>query len=307
MKAIVDVNKIRNNIREKMNYKLFNWIDIRNNFYNYGLDVLEDILKFERIGLVTDDLKVALKIRNVDKKIPILLTNIQNQDQVFDIIMNDLILSVDNMDLYSDICNLELKDTMQIAIRIDINNFEDGISVKNYQKIRESLKTNKNIIVNLIYAKVNCPKYNDLKQFETLVNSEQISSFVIGQDAWFTSDGFISKEIFEDATEFKLTINKCYKLTKGMMFVNTKIKKDCYGIKIIAQNVDLANVKKIMIDNFWYKTVFFINDTLFLIGKNSVKANKSISIPDGAVMCNASKVPYIYKINDKTLNYSIFK
>lgn len=307
MKAVVDVGQIRNNIKDKMKYKLFNWIDIRNEFQNYGITILEDILKFEKIGLISDDLSAAIQIRNVNKIVPIIVTKIKNMDQIYDIIMNNLILSIDDMDMFNDLCHLKIQDPLQIAIRIDINNYEDGISSKNYLKIKEYLKSNKNIFLYLLYAKTNDNKYNNLEQFRELVRSEQASSFIIGKDVEFTSDGYLFKEVFANSLTYKITISKCYKLTKGTLFVNTKIKKDCYGIKIIAQNIDLTDLKKLKIDQTIYKVVYYNEDTLFLVGNEGVKSGRTIDLPKGIKVNNYFRLPIIYKLNDKTINFNIFK
>ena len=307
MKAVVDVGQIRNNIKDKMKYKLFNWIDIRNEFQNYGITILEDILKFEKIGLISDDLSAAIQIRNVNKIVPIIVTKIKNMDQIYDIIMNNLILSIDDIDMFNDLCHLKIQDPLQIAIRIDINNYEDGISSKNYLKIKEYLKSNKNIFLYLLYAKTNDNKYNNLEQFRELVRSEQASSFIIGKDVEFTSDGYLFKEVFANSLTYKITINKCYKLTKGTLFVNTKVKKDCYGIKIIAQNIDLTDLKKLKIDQTIYKAVYYNEDTLFLIGNEGVKSGRTIDLPKEIKVNNYSKLPIIYKLSDKTINFNIFK
>ena len=307
MKAVVDVGQIRNNIKDKMKYKLFNWIDIRNEFQNYGITILEDILKFEKIGLISDDLSAAVQIRNVNKIVPIIVTKIKNMDQIYDIIMNNLILSIDDMDMFNDLCHLKIQDPLQIAIRIDINNYEDGISSKNYLKIKEHLKSNKNIFLYLLYAKTNDNKYNNLEQFRELVRSEQASSFIIGKDVEFTSDGYLFKEVFANSLTYKITISKCYKLIKGTLFVNTKVKKDCYGIKIIAQNIDLTDLKKLKIDQTIYKAVYYNEDTLFLIGNEWVKSGRTIDLPKEIKVNNYFRLPIIYKLNDKTTNFNIFK
>ena len=306
MKAVIDVGIVRSNLKSRINNKLFNWIDIRHNFFNHGLSILEDLIKVEKIGIFTDDINNALKIRNINKYIPIILTKIDNIEQIYDVIMNDLILSVDDIDLFNKIINLGIKDKIELAIKININNYEDGMSIKNYNKLLETVKLNKLINIYLVYTKVNNIKYNDISDFEQLINKEQISSFVIGKDVAFTSDGFISKELFNNAIEFKLLVDKCYKLTKGDIFVNTKIRKDCFGIKIIADNIGQYCLRSLKIDNENYKVVYVNDDTMFLIGKTSVKSNKTICVPDKNINNYHVFLPTNYKLNDKNVIFTIF-
>ena len=102
----------------------------------------------------------------------------------------------------------------------------------------------------------------------------------------------------------KLTINKCYKLNKGMLFINTKIKKECYGIKIVAYNIDLSQIRCLIIDETKFKAIYCNDDTLFMVGNKNIKSNRTINIPDKYLKNNYASFPLYYKLNDKTIVFN---
>ena len=302
MKVIVDINTIRNNFKNNINSNLFNWIDIRNNFMHTGLGLLEDFLKIDNIGFVTDNIKDALKIRNVNSHIPIIVMGIDNIEQVYDLIMNNIILGINDYSLMNDINELGIKDDLSLFIQIDINNYEDGISIKNYKK----LKDKDNITILGLYAVFN-DNHNNIDDLKVLLEEEGLSSFAIGlKDKLFT-DGFISSELLDNAIKYQVKVNKCIPLKKGDIFVNKKIKNDCYGIKITHIYEDLSKYNKLSIEDDSYKIIKYVDNSLYLIGKNPIKINKRIDITKYITSNLYINYPFIYNLNGKIINYTNFE
>ncbi len=306
MKIVVDIGQIRTNIKQLISSKLFNWIDIRNNFYGFGINLIEDLIKMDNIGFYTDDLKIALKIRNVNKTVPIILTKINDIDYIYDVIMNNIILSVDDAEIMDEILNANIEDKINIALRIDIKNFEDGITLREYKKIKEQLKDNKYIDITNVYTICNNEKNNDLDIFKSVIENANISSFIIGTNKDYTSSGFISKEIFNGAVKYKITVSKCYKLNKGDIFIDTKIRKECYGLRIKLLNAESFNIKEVLVEDNKYKAILANDYTLYLIGKKPVKNGKSIDITNFIWQKHHVNWPIYYKLNEKNINLTVF-
>lgn len=301
MKVIVDVNTVRNNINQNIDSNLFNWIDIRNNFLNIGLDLVEDFLKIDNIGFVTNNIKDALRIRNVNKSIPIILLGIDNVDQVYDLIMNNIILGINDYSLLNDIKELNIKDNLSIFIQIDINNYEDGISIKNYKKFKES--NNDSIKIVGLYSIIN-DKKNQISDLEELLEEERLNSFAIGIKSPIFTDGFLSYELLNGVIKYQVKVGKCIPLKKGDVFVNKKIKNDCYGIKIVNYFEDRDNLSKIVIDNTTYKIVSSFDNTLYLIGPSAIKNGKKVDITPYINKNSYINYQVIYNLNGKTINYT---
>ena len=305
MRTIVDLSIVRDNLKNHLNTKLFSWIDVRNNFYNFGLNLLEDLIKYNNIGIFTNTFEDALKIRNINKSLPIILTNIKNIEQAYDLVVNDITLVIKDYNQLEEIANLNIIDKLSIMLQIDINNYEDGIKCKNFSKVASLLEKNSFLNLAGVYVVVN-DKKNNLDDFKELIDKEQLRAFVIGDEVDFVSDGFVSKDLFSNAIRYELNVDKCFKLTKNDLFINKKIKKECYGIRIKADNIDLSLIDKVIIGSSSYKTIKTNHNTLFMIGKDVVKAGKKVDITSKVPNNCYTNWPVVYILNGKGVNLSIF-
>ena len=305
MRTIVDLSIVRDNLKNHLNTKLFSWIDVRNNFYNFGLNLLEDLIKYNNIGIFTNTFEDALKIRNINKSLPIILTNIKNIEQAYDLVVNDITLVIKDYNQLEEITNLNIIDKLSIMLQIDINNYEDGIKCKNFSKVASLLEKNSFLNLAGVYVVVN-DKKNNLDDFKELIEKEQLRAFVIGDEVDFVSDGFVSKDLFSYAIRYELNVDKCFKLTKNDLFINKKIKKECYGIRIKADNIDLSLIDKVIIGNSSYKTIKTNHNTLFMIGKDVVKAGKKVDITSKVPNNCYTNWPVVYILNGKVVNLTIF-
>ena len=305
MRTIVDLSIVRDNLKNHLNTKLFSWIDVRNNFYNFGLNLLEDLIKYNNIGIFTNTFEDALKIRNINKSLPIILTNIKNIEQAYDLVVNDITLVIKDYNQLEEIANLNIIDKLSIMLQIDINNYEDGIKCKNFSKVASLLEKNSFLSLAGVYVVVN-DKKNNLDDFKELIEKEQLRAFVIGDEVDFVSDGFVSKDLFSNAIRYELNVDKCFKLTKNDLFINKKIKKECYGIRIKADNIDLSLIDKVIIGSSSYKTIKTNHNTLFMIGKDVVKAGKKVDITSKVPNNCYTNWPVVYILNGKGVNLSIF-
>ena len=304
MRIVVDVGLLRNNLKKEIASKIFSWIDIRNNFYNFGLSLLEDIFKIDNIGIFTNQLNDAIRVRNVNRQIPIVLTKISNIDQIYDVIINNIILVISDYNQLESIIKLNLQDKLSIIIQLNIDNYEDGIKYNCYNKVYDFIRTHKEFNLVGIYTIVN-DMNNDINKFISIVNEKPVRSFIIGFKHELVSDNFISKEIFNNSVRYELNVDKGYKLLKGDIFVNKKVKKDCYGIRIKADNIDLNLINRIVIDNIRFKTIKYNYNTLFMIGNAPIKSGKKIDITHLITNNCYTNWPVVYVLNGKILNLSI--
>ena len=278
MQVVVDINVLKDNLKTSIADKLFNWIDIRDNFNNMGINTLQHVLNIDNIGLFTDSLEDAITIRNFNKYIPIIVSRIERTEQVFDIIMNNLTLSIDDLDTLNEINKLNIKDKLSIVLLIKSDDYEDGISVKGYYKAKEIIKSNNYYIFNGLYTFVSNEKSKNLDDFKNIVSLERSNSFCIGSKEEFTSSGFISKELKKGVISIHTPILKAYKLNGNTCFGGKKIKKECYGIKLKAPNFKNKEYHYINIDSEKWKIVNYVDDILYLIGNISLKTGKKIDL-----------------------------
>ena len=307
MRIVVDINILRNNIKRQLGSSLFGWIDVRNNMYNLGLNLLEDIFKINNIGVFTNSLKDAIKIRNVNPQVPIILTNIINLEQVYDVIINNITLVIKDINQIEEINELKLKDKLSTIMQINIDNYEDGIKIKNYNKALKTMEDSNNFSNIGVFTIVNNSKYNNLDDFKRLLLSNHFEhSFVIGEEVDYISDSFVSANIFDKVIKYELNVDKSYKLTKNSIFINKKIKKDCCGIRVKADNIDLSTIKFLIIDGIKYKTVAVNYNTLFLVGKNYVKIGKKIDVTNYIPQNCYTNWTCVYNLNGKIINFNVF-
>lgn len=300
MRLVVDVNRLKELILDNIKNNLFNWIDIRNNFNNLGINVLEELLKIDNIGFYTDSIHDAIKIRNINKNIPIIVTNIKNTEQVYDLIINNLILAISSASMLEEITQLDIKDKLLLAILIKTNDYDEGIREKACLKFKETKKDV--FVINNLFAFNSNNSNNLLDSYLDLVEREKISSFIIGDSNPRVSDGFINGLVLKEAVSISSDVKRSFKLEKNQIFEGKKIKKDCYGIKIKAYDFD-PTINQIIIDNEKWKIVNYFDNYLYLIGSNSIKSGKRIDLTsyykNGYL--TISQKNYIF--NGKTIKY----
>lgn len=306
MQLAVDLNKIRDNIKENIKDKLFNWIDIRYNAYGLGLDILDEILKIDNIGVFTNNLSEALKIRNIFKKTPIIIGEIDDIEQIYDVIMNNFIFVISEYEMLEEIKKLNIRDELQLFLQIDINNYEDGLSLKYFDKAVELIKNEKNFNLRGIFAIVNDIKSNKLDNLQTILDKKSLTSFVIGKKCDYVSDGFLTKEIFYNTTKSIAIVDKCYKLSKNTLFVNKKIRKDCFGIKLKINGVINIKNNKFKLDDKIYKKINLNEEYLYLIGNDPLKVGKKIDLTNFLIKDSNNNWEKTYILNGKTIEYNNF-
>lgn len=303
----VDLNKIRDNIRKEVQDKLFNWIDIRYNIYGLGLNAIEEMLKFDNIGFFTNNLQDALKIRNVDKKKPIIINKLIDIDQIYDIIINDFILTINSYEQLEEIKKLNIQDDLQLFIQIDLNNFEDGLSLRNFDKAINLIKENKHFNLKGVFGIINNLKNSNITNLKEIIENYKLSSFLIGKKCSLTSDGFLTKDIYANVSNSLAIVEKCYKLEKNDFFIKTKIRRKCFGIKLNILGANLGKEKKYLIDNKFYKSIYQTDEYLYLVGKEALKVGKKLDFTKYFFINNDNNWKKIYILNGKNVEYNNFK
>lgn len=302
MHIVVDINKLKDNLKDYIKDKLFCWIDIRNSFYGIGIAALKELLRYDNIGLFTDNLKLAIEIRNFNKYVPIIVEEIETIDQVYDVVMNNLILSTNDLQQLQDIKKLQLKDKLSLAIQISVNFYDDGLNIKNYIKCKELCAGN-DLEIAALYAKVSDEKNDAITDYEDLINKENINSFAIGYESEILSDGFAGKDLEAGVLKFSSNVLKSFKINKKEIFGGQKIKKDCYGIKIKAPYFDISKHKTIIIDDNKWRIIAYLDNVLYLIGENHLKAGKKVYLDNYYDNYYISFQKPLYLFNGKISNF----
>ena len=106
-----------NTIKKNYNYS-YMILDVSNNAFNHGMYIIH-YLKDKIDYLYVHDLSDLLLIRKYDKDIPVIYGGVINQDNVYDLIINDAILVISNIKILKDIKSLNIKDKITYLFRID--------------------------------------------------------------------------------------------------------------------------------------------------------------------------------------------
>lgn len=134
----INIDNLKDNIRYLKNkYKYDYYImDVSNNAFNHGMYTIKYISEDIDFFYVNSFSDVQL-IRKYNKELAIIYDGFLNQDNIYDLVLNNAIIVVKDIDSIKEIVNLNIKDNMQIILYIDCDgNF--GFSSKNI--IRETLE-----------------------------------------------------------------------------------------------------------------------------------------------------------------------
>ena len=194
-------NNVKNIINKYNNYKYYIGM-IKSNAYNHGYYIVDTLVKSGINYLAVSTLDEAIEIRNYNKKIPVLCTEIIDEDLIDIATKNNITLTIDSLEYLKSIGNK--KCTIHIKINSGMNRL--GVSEKeDFNEIYNYIMNNKNIYLEGIYTHFATPGVNDiyydkqLEKFKYIVSDIDLNTI----DIVHISSSFIllshPKQDFENA------------------------------------------------------------------------------------------------------------
>ena len=176
-KTYVEINldNLKSNIKniknKYSNYKYYIGM-VKSNAYNHGYYIVNSLMECGINYLAVSSLDEALKIREYNKNIPVLITEIIDEDLVNTAIDNNITLTIDNIDYLKRIGNKKFNVHLKLNTgmnRIGIN------SKKEFNEIHEYIKKNNNIRLEGIYTHFATPGINDIYYDKQLNKFKEIT------------------------------------------------------------------------------------------------------------------------------------
>ena len=150
-------NNVKNIIKKYPDYKYYIGM-VKSNAYNHGLYIVNTLIESGINYLAVSSLDEAIKIREYNKEIGILITEIIDEDLINEAIKNNITLTIDDLDYLK-----KIKDPCTIHIKLNTGMNRIGVSSKEeFNELYEYINKNKNIELEGIYTHFATPGINDI-------------------------------------------------------------------------------------------------------------------------------------------------
>ena len=150
-------NNVKNIIKKYPDYKYYIGM-VKSNAYNHGLYIVNTLIESGINYLAVSSLDEAIKIREYNKEIGILITEIIDEDLIDEAIKNNITLTIDDLDYLK-----KIKDPCTIHIKLNTGMNRIGVSSKEeFNELYEYINKNKNIELEGIYTHFATPGINDI-------------------------------------------------------------------------------------------------------------------------------------------------
>jgi len=173
--AFVNIDNMLDNIKNfKNNYSYEHYIlNVSNNAFCHGIEIVK-YLNEEFDYLYTINFNDVINIRKYNHQIKIIYNGIINEDNIYDLILNNAILVIKSKVLIDFILNLKIKDKLNIIFSIDINGFNGFDSKNELSGILENIKKDVHINVLGVSANIVEENYQDFKDIIDIFNSLEL-------------------------------------------------------------------------------------------------------------------------------------
>lgn len=154
--ARIDGDILKNNIVEiKKNYNNYEYYIgvVKNNAYNHGIHVVNDLIAGGINYLAVSSLEEAIEIRKFNLDIPILCLEPIELEYIYDAINNNVTITIESLDYLQELNELKIKDIIKIHIKIDSGMNRLGLkNSKNLNKAIQIINDNKKLYLEGIYS-----------------------------------------------------------------------------------------------------------------------------------------------------------
>ena len=180
--ARIDGDILKNNISEiKKNYDNYEYYIgvVKNNAYNHGIHVVNDLIEGGINYLAVSSLEEAIEIRKYNMDIPILCLEPIEMEYIYDAINNNVTITIEALDYLEELNSLKLKDVIKIHLKVDSGMNRLGFkSAKYLNKAIQIIGDNKKLYLEGIYSHFATSGVSDKKWDLQLENFQKITKDV---------------------------------------------------------------------------------------------------------------------------------
>lgn len=186
-KTYVEVNldNIKNNVKTiitKYNKYKYRIGMVKSYAYGHGMYIVNSLIESGINYLAVSSLDEALCIREYNKNIPVLITEIIDEDLIDTALSNNITLTIDNIEYLK-----KLKDKKcKVHIKLNTGMNRLGVSTKeDFNRIYDYIENNDNILLEGIYTHFATPGINDIyydlqiKRFKEITNDIDLKKIPI--------------------------------------------------------------------------------------------------------------------------------
>ncbi len=285
----IKIDNLQDNIdyfRNHYNYKYY-ILDVSNNAFYHGMYIINQIKNIDY--LYVNNFKDLLLVRKYNKKIPTIYSGNIDENNIYDLIMNNAILVIRNYDFKD---YEEIKDDVEIIISIDIKGYN---GFKNKEEIRDLgnlIKNNKHIKVLGLIANIEEEDYTYFKEITLplrdlnlfILNNELDKNKIKGSNAIKLDNSIYGinkekKELFKkEIKPFKQAFTLYSKIT---MITKERQKKKEIILGVIPLGLLKGmpeNIKKVRINNKFYEIYKILEEYSLIIIDDDVKLKEIVEI-----------------------------
>lgn len=245
----IDLKKLKNNINKLIKgyneYKTI-IVDLKDNAHGMGFGIVGTLVKNGINNILVGSLKEALEIRKLNKDVNILVSYYVTMDEVYDCVNNNIAITIYNKKYMDLLCNLDLKDDLNLEVLIDNGSNLQGVGKKSdLEYIVSKINESKHLHLKGIYSEITSTGIIDEYYYE------EVNNFVKLVKPFITSDLEVSlnepimyhnKNKYVNAIRFDLSLLGIEEQVKDDIFTKGKIKKieKKYGnLKKLNNNLEL--------------------------------------------------------------------
>lgn len=185
----VDCKKLENNIINiKKNYPGYKYYFgvVKGNAYGHGSYVINSLIRGGINYLAVSSLEEAIKLREYNAEIPILILEPIHLEFLDKSLINDITITVSNMEYFRELSTIDLPKQIKIHIKLDTGMSRLGITnSKDLDEIVEKTTDNPNLFLEGIYTHFATSGINDkhwdnqLERFKEITKNVDLSTIPI--------------------------------------------------------------------------------------------------------------------------------
>lgn len=291
--ANVNIDNLKFNISDfKENFSFKNYIlNVSNNAFGHGIKLIK-YLNDEFQYVYTNNFQDVLNIKKYNHKIKIIYSGSITEDNIYDLVLNDVIMVIKSKDTMDYILSLKIKDKFEIIFSIDKYDFNGFSSKHELNDILEDIKKDIHINILGVMAKFNEKDYLDfkyitepLKNLELVIlNNENDKNKIKGSNAIL-----LDKSIYGIDTSKRKLFDKNISSLKPILEVNSYVskivksinkKKEVWYAVVPLGLVDgiNTNISKVFINDKFYSIKEINDEYIVVIVDNSINVNDIVEI-----------------------------
>ena len=185
----VNCETLKNNIinirKNYPDYKYYFGV-VKANAYGHGGYIINSLIEGGINYLAVSSLEEALKLREYNKEIPILILEPIHLEFLDKCIINDITITVSNMEYFKELVTIEFPKQLKIHIKIETGMTRLGISSStDLDELMNKIKSNSSLFVEGIYTHFATSGINDkhwddqLNRFKEITKNVDLSSIPI--------------------------------------------------------------------------------------------------------------------------------